>query len=238
MKILVFIFLFFTNFFAYSGPINVGVLQFAPPFSSMAGDNHYYGFAIDIMDAICKRINEECSYKATSIQKQLELLDQGVTDISFTPTPISDDQLVNYVISLPYLVSNARFLTLKQGNIHTLANLKNHNIGVIKNTLYTALTHSPYVTPSKIKPFTKLTDLLAALASKDVDAIFINDILAKYLINNSGFDINTVGDKITIGKGYGIIALQKNADLIKKINNALLEMENDGSYLKIYNKYF
>ncbi|HAT9397002.1 TPA: transporter substrate-binding domain-containing protein, partial [Legionella pneumophila subsp. pneumophila] len=40
------------------------------------------------------------------------------------------------------------------------------------------------------------------------------------------------------GSGYGIIALKNQSALIDKINHILLEMEKDGSYLRIYNEYF
>ncbi|RYW67113.1 ABC transporter substrate-binding protein, partial [Legionella pneumophila] len=50
--------------------------------------------------------------------------------------------------------------------------------------------------------------------------------------------LKLIGDKIPIGSGYGIIALKNQSALIDKINHILLEMEKDGSYLRIYNEYF
>ena len=41
-----------------------------------------------------------------------------------------------------------------------------------------------------------------------------------------------------MGEGYAIMAHKNNSDLIKKINQALLDMEQDGTYLRIYNRYF
>lgn len=50
--------------------------------------------------------------------------------------------------------------------------------------------------------------------------------------------LQLIGDKIPIGSGYAIIALKNQSALIDKINYILLEMEKDGSYLRIYNEYF
>lgn len=47
-----------------------------------------------------------------------------------------------------------------------------------------------------------------------------------------------VGKAIRSGDGYGIMANKNNADLITQINKALLQMENDGTYLRISNTYF
>ena len=83
-----------------------------------------------------------------------------------------------------------------------------------------------------------LLDLVDALVNNEVDVIYTNSFVSKYIINNELHTIKPVGEKIAMGQGFGIIALNKHAKLIKKINAALLMMEEDGSYLTIYNHYF
>ncbi|HAT9019967.1 TPA: transporter substrate-binding domain-containing protein, partial [Legionella pneumophila subsp. pneumophila] len=46
------------------------------------------------------------------------------------------------------------------------------------------------------------------------------------------------GKKISIGEGYSIMANPDQFVLIKKINKILLEMEADGTYLRLYSEYF
>jgi len=239
LKIIIFIILFISNFVAYSGTINVGVLEFAPPFSSLSGDkNHYFGFTIDLMDEICKRLHSECAFKAATVGEQITLLNQGTIDVSFIPVPITTDQAGNFIFSLPYLASNGQFISVDGGGVSTLADLKNHNVGVLKDTLYSTLLKSPYVSVDKIKQYTVITDLIAALGNHEVDAIFVNDSVARFIINNAVHHLFLVGDKIHMGEGYAIMARKNNTDLIKQINQALLDMEQDGSYLRIYNRYF
>jgi ABC-type amino acid transport substrate-binding protein len=74
--------------------------------------------------------------------------------------------------------------------------------------------------------------------AKTIDLILINHYAAKYMVGISGTKVKLVGDKIPIGSGYGIVTLKRNIELINKINTVLLDMEKDGSYLKIYNEYF
>ena len=181
MKKIVFIILLVSNFFAYSSTINVGVLEFAPPFSSLSGDkNHYFGFTIDLMDEICMRLHTQCSFKAATVGEQITLLNEGTVDVSFIPIPINGEQSGNFIFSLPYLASNGQFVSVDGGGIRTLADLKNHNVGVLRDTLYTTLLDSPYVSFDKIKQYNAITDLIAALGDHDVDAIFVNDSVAKY----------------------------------------------------------
>ncbi|MFT4059919.1 MAG: transporter substrate-binding domain-containing protein, partial [Legionella sp.] len=46
-----------------------------------------------------------------------------------------------------------------------------------------------------------------------------------------------IGGKMSLGEGYGIITRPENIDLIYRINNALLKLENNGVYMQIYKKY-
>ena len=72
----------------------------------------------------------------------------------------------------------------------------------------------------------------------EIDAILFNVNIFKYLSNNKIINFLPVGNPINIGNGYGILALKKNTNLINKVNTALLNIKNDGTYEKIYNKYF
>jgi ABC-type amino acid transport substrate-binding protein len=239
MNFLLFIFLFIFNIWGHSAPVNVGILKFAPPFSSLAGDgNHYYGFIIDMMGSICKRINEQCNYKAINADQQFADLEDGIIDISFVPIPITPDPSGVFIYSLPYLASKGQFLTLEQNKINTLADIKNFKIGVLKDTLYPLLMESKFAIDNTIKNYDKFTDLFTVLASKEVDVIYVNATVGKYIINNDLSQFKLVGDPITMGEGYGILAHKKNADLIKKINSALLDLEADGTYITIYKRYF
>lgn len=238
MKTLVFIILLVTNISAYSAPVNVGVLNLAPPFSSLAGENHYYGFTIDLMDNICKRINMECVYKSVTMSRQFEQLEQGSIDVSFLPIPISPRIPERFIYSLPYLASNGQFLALEESNIKTVNQIKNYKIGVVKDTLYPILANSGFAHFNTIKGYPSISEVLGALQNREVNVIYINSSVARFIVNNGMSHFKLVGNKINIGQGYGILALKKNAALIEKINDALLDMEADGSYLKIYNQYF
>ncbi len=239
MKALVFIILFISNIFVYGNSLKVGILNFAPPFSSLAGDgNHYFGFTIDLMDNICQRLQIECNYVSTTIDEHGNSLQQGLIDVSFIPVPIPTQISGPFIFSLPYLASNGQFLALKENPIHTLAEIKNHKIGVITGTLYDVIVQSHYGTDNEIIKYKIITDLVSALANHEVDLIYVNDSVAKYMVNNALQQFKLVGSKIPMGEGYGIMALNNNAPLIQKINKALLDMEADGTYLKIYNRYF
>ncbi|HAT8178950.1 TPA: transporter substrate-binding domain-containing protein [Legionella pneumophila] len=244
MKRIVFILLFISNFLVYSESLKVGILQFAPPFSSKSDkSNHYYGFVIDLMNRICNRLQEKCEYIPIPKEGELKGLEQGIFDIVFSSTPITTSLSDTYHrYSLPYLTSDGQFLTLKENSINTLNDINFKKIGFFKINFQQSPLLKKYDATSTLIEFTDPAELVNALTTKKIDVILINYQAARYIVNNlnptEDNHLKLIGDKIPIGSGYGIIALKNQSALIDKINDILLEMEKDGSYLQIYNEYF
>ena len=239
MKRFIFILLFISNVLVYSEQLKVGVLAYAPPLSSKVGkSNHYYGFVIDLMDTICQRLNHRCLYVSIPQSGELDKLDKGMVDIMFTPSPITSLVPEQYLFSLPYLASNGQFLTLKTTTINTPDEIKHKIIGFYKVNFHDSALMNKYSSTNKFIEYANTIELINALHSKHIDLILINSHATKYILNTMKVRLKLIGHKISIGNGYGVIALKRNAELINEINLTLLEMQEDGTYLKIYNKYF
>lgn len=225
-----------SSLFSHSTPIVVGVSKTDPPFSAVDASNHYFGFCIDLINEICKRLNEPCQYKAMQVDKQIEQLNNGEFDITFSPSPVSDTETQNYMYTIPYMTSNGEFLTTDP-KIKSIEDIKNKRIGALQGSQLDNMLLA-YTSKKNITDYPTFPVLLSAVLDNEVDAIIVNVNLAKYLINNKIITFQPVGQPIVLGNGYGFIALKKNADLVKKIDAIILQMENDGTYLSIYNKYF
>lgn len=239
MKLIFFLLLFIGNIFAYAAPLQIGVVAFAPPFSSAIGSNNqYYGFCIDLINEICTRLQETCQYKLTDLgQKQLNDLRQGIIDVTFLTSPVRPTNGTDYIYSLPYIPSRGQIVVLENSKINSLDELAGKQIGVFQASALKNTVVSKYTSLNNIHEYTSMPEMLDALNSHQVDALLINASFARYLTNNIK-RLKLIGHPMELGMGYGMIALKKNADLINRINKALLQIEADGTYETIYNKYF
>lgn len=237
IKNVIFLFLFLSSIQAYGNPITVGITKFAGPFVRSDVDNHYFGFSIDIINEICKRIQEQCEFKSVTTELLLDQLIKGDVDITITSTPIPQESSSQYIFSLPYMPSIGQFVTINP-NIKSFEDLQNKKIGVLsESNLKNVLVL--YTSEDNIKEYSEVDTLINALVNNDIDAILLNVNILKYFTNNKIIiGVRPIGKPISLGNGYGLLALRKNAALIDKINKALLQMENDGTYEAIYNKYF
>lgn len=239
MKCIVFLALLVSNIWAYGNQLVVGVIKFAPPFvSEINNAGEFYGFCIELMNEVCKRIGDTCQYKATDLGKQLDALRQGTIDVAFLTSPVVPTPNQDYLYSLPYIPSQSQFMVLSSNTtIHSLEEIKGKKIGVLKSSNLKNTFLRQYTSAEQIFEYQGITDLISAINAKRVDTILINSSVSKYIINNIQ-NLKIIGQPINIGMGYGVVALKKNARLINQINAALLQMEADGTYEMIYKKYF
>ncbi|MDR3503985.1 MAG: transporter substrate-binding domain-containing protein [Legionella sp.] len=239
MKLIAFLALLLGHIFAYGAKVEVGVLRFVPPFASEVGHTgQFYGFCIELMNEICKRTGNACEYKATDVDKQLAALRLGKVDVAFLPAPVVLTPNEDYLYSLPYLPSQSQFMILNGNNtIHSIDDIRGKKIGVLKSNNLKNTVLRKFTAPDHVIEYDGINGLVSGITSGQVDALLLNSSVSKYVINNVQ-NLKMIGKPIDIGMGYGIVALKKNAQLINKINAALLQMESDGTYEIIYKKYF
>ncbi len=219
--------------------LTIGTLGNYPPFSSLADqDNHFFGFEVDLIEAICHRIKRPCTLKPINIKEVQQDLMYNKIDLAIAAYIIPDTPPSGYIFSLPYLASSAEFITHKNSPISTLDQLVHKKIGVKHGTLFDDLLEERYGANVTIKKYMNREELVTALNKNDIDAVLVDSVAADYWVVNTGGLYKIVGTKIPIGNGYGILANVGEENLIKAVNEALQNMMSDGSYAKIYSTYF
>ncbi|HJW12564.1 MAG TPA: transporter substrate-binding domain-containing protein, partial [Albitalea sp.] len=92
---------------------------------------------------------------------------------------------------------------------------------------------------ANIKRFESTPLALKELEAGGVDAVVAdNGVVINYVSNNAGAKFKTVSDASFVPEQYGIAVKQGNAELLAKLNQGLAAIKADGSYERIYAKYF
>lgn len=240
MRFVTFLFVFFSLTFSHAATtIMVGTPPYSPPFV-MLGDNkaHYTGFDIDLLDEICRRIDAKCQYKAMSYEGVFNGLLDGSIDIAIGGITITAGRESQFLFSLPYLASYAQFITNSASSIRSIQDLNGKRIGLGSGTIFENLINDAFGQSVTIKTYNFLSEMLMALGSDEVDALILDRATAETWYANSNDSYRLVGRRIPQGLGYGILTTKNRGNLITLINRALLAMEADGTYLKIYTTYF
>lgn len=216
--------------------LRVGTLPDNPPFSVLAdGDNHFFGFEVDIVSEVCKRLQWTCHFIPLPLEQVFTQLEEGQINLAVASIIISPAREERFLFSLPYLASYAQFLVLKSSGSDVLEG-RGRRIGLNRGSILGKVAKQLYPR-AEIVPYETVADLMVALRSQDVDAIIASEKFSNYwAANNTIF--KKFGQGIATGFGYGVMAHRGDEGLIVAFNQALKTMEADGSYVKIYQTYF
>ena len=224
--------------------IYIGTAAGSPPFSYVVSErNHFYGFEVDLMSELCRRIEVKCEFKPVVVSTIVNEINSGKINFAVAGITLPSRHLKEFVFSLPYLQSSGQFLSLKGSKIIYPADIKGKRVGVRRSTLeggsfFKELTLEIYNYHVKVVEYPTMHDLFMALSKKEVDVIFCNALPMIYWYHQHKDIYNLVGSEIPLGNGYSIMASQKFRLQMMQMNHALLDMMADGTYLKIYTHYF
>lgn len=229
-----------TNFVHAEGEtLTIGTESFSPPFIMQGANNAIYGFDIDMMNSLCKILNRTCVFKVMRFEQLIPALQNKTIDAAVSSITITMDRakLVNF--SNPYALSYSRFLSLKSPNqpAFSLDALSGKKIGVETGTVFTYQIMQMGIKNPVMKEYDSVGKLLEGLNAGEVDYILVDNPTAVYWAANSGDSLTTVGPAFSYGYGYGIAIQPSNNDLLKEINQALVQYENSPDYKQNYNRY-
>ncbi len=207
-----------------------------PPFESIGDDGKPEGFDVDIATEIAERLGLELEVVTTAWDGIIPGLKADKYDIIMSAMTITDERLEEIDFSDPYIDSN-QSIAVKKGNtdIKSEADLAGKVVGVQVDTTgqFTA-EEIP-----GIKEIRKYDTII--LAFQELELGRIDAILNDYPVNAYMRKIRgqtEVVATIKTDEQYGIGIRKGNDQLREAINRALAEMKEDGTYDKIFKKWF
>lgn len=229
----------------YAKKLIIGAAAAEPPMSMLIeGKGGFSGFEIDMMQEICKRIQADCTFR-TLIPSDLILdLDSKKIDLGIAAIIIpAPGTYLGLSFSIPYLPSSTQFITTKDSKINSLDDIKNKVVGVRLGSLFGKTMFGDFVLSLfdgkvKVNFYLSMDDVWGALKDKRIDVAFSNTQPVEFWYVNNPGQFKLIGKPIPIGNGYGIAGRADEQELMIEINKAILAIEEDGTYEKIYSRYF
>jgi ABC-type amino acid transport substrate-binding protein len=216
-------------------PLTVGSDIPYPPFEQKASGGGYTGFDVELMETIGKEIGREPEFIDSSFETIFRDLAQGKFEAVMSAATITEERekVVNF--SLPYYLSEQSILVQEGSEITGLADLKGKVVAAQQGT--TGLTlGKEKAEASQLRPFPEGPDADNALKAGTVEAVIIDRPVAEQQAKELG-GIEIV-ENVPTEETYGIAISKENTELVEQINEGLKKAVADGSYTKVYEKWF
>ena len=218
----------------------VGFDQEFPPMGFVADDGSYVGFDLDLAKECASRMGMEFVAQPIAWDSKDQELATGNIDCIWNGFTITEDRVDKYSWTDAYM-ENDQVVVVKNGSgITTLDDLAGKVVAVQKDSSgLAALDDNPALKDSfgQLIEMDSYLNAMMELEMGSVDAIVMDEIVARYEIQTSGKDF-AVLDQAVASEEYGVGFLLGNTELRDKVQKTLEEMAADGTMAEISNKWF
>ena len=210
------------------------------PFESQNEKGEIVGFDIDVVTAIAKKAGIEVKFVNTPWEGIFNTLAQGDRDLLVSSITITDERKQTMDFSSPYFDAAQLIAVKLNSKIAKFDDLKKLKVGVQTGTTGDEVVSKLQgKTSTNIKRFESTPLALKELEAGGVDAVVAdNGVVINYVANNSGGKFKTVSDTVFQPEQYGLAVKKGNAELLAKLNKGLADIKADGSYDRLFAKYF
>ena len=206
-----------------------------PPFEQKSKSGGYTGFDVELMEAIGKEIGREPEFIDSSFETIFRDVAQGKFEAVMSAATITEEREKVVAFSLPYYLSEQAILVKEGSDIKGLADLKGKVVAAQQGTTGLELGKEK-AEASELRPYPEGPDADNALKAGTVEAVIIDAPVAKQQAEELG-GIEIV-EKVPTDETYGIAVAKDNTELVEQINEGLKKAIEDGSYTKVYEKWF
>ncbi|MEZ4673961.1 MAG: transporter substrate-binding domain-containing protein [Caldilineaceae bacterium] len=226
----------------------VGINAEFEPFVYKDEAGQAVGFDIDLITALSQAGNFEVTYLDMPFEQLLSKVETGELDAAISAITVTDERAEQVNFSDAYFQSGKAPVSyfnpgqglavrLDESTITGAGNLTSQvKVGVKADT-----TGAQYVateTDAEAVVYPEAADAFAALRNGDVDAVVIDiPVIVRYITNNTDTGVRITGGPLT-DELYAIAVSPARDDLLERINGALAQIQRDGTYDQLFEKWF
>lgn len=218
-------------------PIKIGGDNYFPPFEYVDSNGNYKGFNVDITRAVALETGMDIEFVPMTWHEVSTALISGDIDVA-QGMKYSKKREKTYMFSHPYVETSLTiFVNKNSATIISLEDLKNKKVAIQQNDIANSLVES-WMNVTVIETENQ-TEALELLVNDEVDAYLGNRLVGLYSIQNQGYQnlVKMTGGLIN-AENYGFAMNKKNIELMNEFNEGLEIIKRNGTYDKIYSKWF
>ena len=220
------------------GKLVVGVKTDFPPFGYVDASGKNLGFDVDVAHLFAKALfNDENQVELVAVTSgnRIPFLQSGKIDIIIATVTVTDERRQIVEFSDPYFLSGSLLLVPKASPANSLDDLAGKTVAVVQGAIQDKDVEQLQPKANRLK-FGKVSEAVLAVKGGRADAYAHDDILVLTLAKENP-DLRAAG-KPFIPRPYGIAVRKGDTEFIKWVNAELARMKKDGTYDRLWKKYF
>ncbi|MGO2581055.1 MAG: transporter substrate-binding domain-containing protein [Halomonas sp.] len=226
--------------------VRIGVDVPYEPMEFRTAEGELTGFDIDLGNELCDRMGVTCEW----VEQEWDGIVPGLMsrnyDAIMSSMTINDERREQVLFSDAYITMPSAWfaasdLDISEANEETLEGM---TIGVQRGTLQDNYVTDNFSSVAEISRYSTADDMVLDMEAERLDIVFLDFPIGKTtLLESDDADYVVIGERISepkeyFGDGFGIAFRQRDEALAEKFNEALAEVQEDGTYDEIFTRYF
>lgn len=166
-------------------------------------------------------------------------INAGNLDVSIAGFSITEERKKQVIFSQPYYKSGLAFVVRKDVNdVKKFEDLQGKTIAVQLGTTGALYGEKLKEKGAVVKTFNTSDLACMELKNKGADAVISDLPVLQYFLKNGGSDYAKLAGEPLTAEDYGIVISKKKPELAKEVDKALDALKKNGTYDKLYEKWF
>ncbi|GGJ83700.1 ABC transporter substrate-binding protein [Pseudomonas matsuisoli] len=219
--------------------LRIGTEGAYPPFNLIDASGQAVGFDLDIAHALCAKMKVECEVVTSDWDGIIPALNAKKFDFLVASMSITEERKNAVDFTDPYYTNKLQFVAPKSADFKAdKASLKGKVIGAQRATIAGTWLEDNMAGDVDVKLYDTQENAYLDLTSGRIDGVLADAFVQyEWLESDAGKDFEFKGDPVVDNDKMGI-AVRKGDPLRERLNTALKEIVDDGTYKKINEKYF
>lgn len=216
------------------GTLTMGTNPAFPPYEFVGDDGSITGIDAEIAKAVCDKIGYDLEIKDMEFDSLIPAVEGGSVDFVLAGLTVTDERKEKVNFSASYATGVQVIIVAEDSKIASVDDLEGKKIGVQSGTTGDIYCTDDYG-QDNVKQFPNGSLAVQALKNGQVDCVVIDNEPAKNFVEaNEGLKIL---DTEYIQEEYAAAFSKENTELLDNFNNALAELQADGTIDGIIAKY-
>ncbi len=220
------------------GKLVVGVKTDFPPFGYLDQSGRNVGFEVDIARYLAKALlgdESKLEFMRVPIGSRVTILRSGTVDALLGTVTVTEVRRSLFELSDPYFLSGSMFLVLKSSAITGPQDLAGKRVAVIRGAIQEEDIGQLAAGATPVR-FWEASEAVQAVKAGQADAFAHDDVMILGL-PRADADLRAVGKPLR-PRPYAIAASKGESAFIRWVNDQLAAMKRDGTYERLWQKYF
>ena len=212
--------------------IRIGTEGAYPPYNFINDKGEVDGFERALGEELCTRAKLDCTWVTNDWDSIIPNLVSGNYDAIMAGMSITDerDEVIDFTQA--YLLPTPSIYVALAGSDPDL------ETGVIAAQVNTIQAGHVAESGATLVEFATPDETIAAVRSGEADAVFADSDYLYPIVEQSGGELEIVGEPVSIGGGIGIGLRESDTDLKAALDGAIESMKQDGTLNPMIKKWF